>query len=85
MFGHACRIEVVSWQPRAFIYHNFLTDQEAEHIKRLAAATVGLLILYGCRVIVKFQCFSGAGLQSEVPAAFATTGEWQLMADVHVW
>jgi hypothetical protein len=36
----AHRIEVVSWKPRAFIYHNFLSDEEAEHMKRLAAPTV---------------------------------------------
>lgn len=35
-----CRIQLVSWKPRAFIYHNFLSDAEAEHMKRLAAATV---------------------------------------------
>lgn len=33
-------IEVVSWKPRAFIYHNFLSDEEAEHMKRLAAPTM---------------------------------------------
>eukprot|EP00882_Tetradesmus_deserticola_P023404 GHRQ01025467.1.p1 GENE.GHRQ01025467.1~~GHRQ01025467.1.p1 ORF type:complete len:288 (+),score=44.69 GHRQ01025467.1:151-1014(+) len=33
-------VEVVSWKPRAFIYHNFLTDAEAEHIKKLAAPTL---------------------------------------------
>lgn len=36
----SCRIEVVSWKPRAFIYHNFLSEAEAEHIKQLAAPTV---------------------------------------------
>jgi hypothetical protein len=36
----ACRVEVVSWKPRAFIYHNFLSEEEAEHVKRLAAPTV---------------------------------------------
>ncbi len=35
-----CRIEVVSWKPRTFIYHNFMTDEEAEHIKKLAAPMV---------------------------------------------
>eukprot|EP00878_Enallax_costatus_P043371 GHUV01051329.1.p2 GENE.GHUV01051329.1~~GHUV01051329.1.p2 ORF type:complete len:112 (+),score=21.74 GHUV01051329.1:603-938(+) len=33
-------IEVISWKPRAFIYHNFLTDEEAEHIKKMAAPMV---------------------------------------------
>jgi hypothetical protein len=35
-----CRVEVVSWKPRAFLYHNFLSDEEAEHMKQLAAPTV---------------------------------------------
>eukprot|EP00879_Flechtneria_rotunda_P021291 GHRR01022434.1.p1 GENE.GHRR01022434.1~~GHRR01022434.1.p1 ORF type:complete len:174 (+),score=18.81 GHRR01022434.1:304-825(+) len=30
-------IQLISWKPRAFIYHNLLTDEEADHIKRLAA------------------------------------------------
>lgn len=30
-------IELVSWQPRAFVYHNFLTHEECDHIIRLAA------------------------------------------------
>lgn len=30
-------IEHVSWKPRVFIYHNFLSDEECNHIRRLAA------------------------------------------------
>lgn len=30
-------IETVSWKPRAFVFHAFLSDAEAEHIKLLAA------------------------------------------------
>jgi prolyl 4-hydroxylase len=30
------RVEQVSWSPRAFVYHNFLTDEECEHLKNLA-------------------------------------------------
>ncbi|KAG2487326.1 hypothetical protein HYH03_014043 [Edaphochlamys debaryana] len=30
-------VETVSWSPRVFIYHGFLTDAEARHIKRTAA------------------------------------------------
>ncbi|PNW83828.1 hypothetical protein CHLRE_04g217931v5 [Chlamydomonas reinhardtii] len=30
-------IETVSWNPRVFIYHNFLSDAECRHIKRTAA------------------------------------------------
>eukprot|EP00271_Cylindrocystis_brebissonii_P020405 TRINITY_DN6737_c0_g3_i1.p1 TRINITY_DN6737_c0_g3~~TRINITY_DN6737_c0_g3_i1.p1 ORF type:complete len:351 (+),score=43.01 TRINITY_DN6737_c0_g3_i1:841-1893(+) len=29
-------IEVISWHPRAFLYHNFLTPSECEHLIRLA-------------------------------------------------
>ena len=31
-----CRIEPVSWKPRAFVYHNFMTEEEADHIVSLA-------------------------------------------------
>lgn len=30
------KVEQVSWKPRAFLYHNFLTDEECEHLKNLA-------------------------------------------------
>lgn len=30
-------VQVLSWRPRAFIYHNFLSDSEAAHIIKLAA------------------------------------------------
>lgn len=33
-------VQIVSWKPRAFVFHNFMTDDEAEHIKRLAAPTM---------------------------------------------
>ncbi|VVB10115.1 unnamed protein product [Arabis nemorensis] len=29
-------LEVISWEPRAFIYHNFLTNEECEHLISLA-------------------------------------------------
>lgn len=29
-------IEVLSWEPRAFVYHNFLSDEECEHLINLA-------------------------------------------------
>jgi prolyl 4-hydroxylase len=31
-FSGARRIETLSWSPRAFLYHNFLSDEEADHI-----------------------------------------------------
>lgn len=33
-------IEQISWQPRAYVYHNFLTDREAEHIIEMARPTM---------------------------------------------
>ncbi|KAL6752666.1 hypothetical protein V8C86DRAFT_2749136 [Haematococcus lacustris] len=29
-------VETISWQPRAFVHHSFLTHQECDHLKRLA-------------------------------------------------
>ncbi|XP_009149614.1 probable prolyl 4-hydroxylase 8 isoform X2 [Brassica rapa] len=29
-------LEVISWEPRAFLYHNFLTNEECEHLISLA-------------------------------------------------
>ena len=33
-------IEAVSWRPRAFVYHNFLTDEECEHIIKMAEPSI---------------------------------------------
>ncbi|GFH26356.1 uncharacterized protein HaLaN_24493 [Haematococcus lacustris] len=30
-------VQVLSWKPRAFVYHHFLSDAEAAHIIKLAA------------------------------------------------
>jgi hypothetical protein len=30
-----CRIETVSWRPRAYVYHNFLTQEEANHVVKM--------------------------------------------------
>lgn len=32
----SCREEVISWSPRAFVMHNFLSDEECDYIKTLA-------------------------------------------------
>lgn len=32
----ACRLEHLSWKPRSWLYHNFLTAEEADHIVQLA-------------------------------------------------
>ncbi|CAH8344858.1 unnamed protein product [Eruca vesicaria subsp. sativa] len=35
-FPHERWPEVISWKPRAFLYHNFLTNEECEHLISLA-------------------------------------------------
>eukprot|EP01026_Neomeris_dumetosa_P020946 TRINITY_DN1848_c1_g1_i2.p1 TRINITY_DN1848_c1_g1~~TRINITY_DN1848_c1_g1_i2.p1 ORF type:complete len:115 (-),score=5.46 TRINITY_DN1848_c1_g1_i2:55-399(-) len=30
-------IETMSWSPRAFVYHNFLSEEECNHVIKLAA------------------------------------------------
>ena len=37
---HCDRIETVAWEPRAFVYHNFLTDAEADHLMKLGSQRV---------------------------------------------
>lgn len=32
MHSKFCRIEVVTWKPRALVLHGFLTDEECDHI-----------------------------------------------------
>ena len=34
------RVELVSWKPRAFVYHNFLSPEECEHIMQEASPMV---------------------------------------------
>ncbi len=38
----ACRVEPVSWHPRAFVYHHFLSDEEADHIIKLSRPFVSV-------------------------------------------
>ena len=35
-----CRIEHLSWRPRAWLYHNFMTEEECDHIMQLAAPSM---------------------------------------------
>ncbi len=30
----------MSWKPRAFLFHNLLTDEECEHLKKLSSSTL---------------------------------------------
>ena len=46
-FSFVCRIQTISWTPRAQIYHNFISDSEARHIIELARFQVrGWLCAY---------------------------------------
>ena len=45
----ACRAEQISTRPRAYVYHNFLTTQECDHIVALAKPQVVLAFLGCCR------------------------------------
>ena len=33
-------MEQLSWKPRAYLYHNFMTAEEADHLVELARPTV---------------------------------------------
>ncbi len=35
-----CRIETISWSPRAFVYHNFLTQEECDHLVKIGQQRV---------------------------------------------
>lgn len=37
----ACRIEALSWRPRASVYHNFMSEEECDHILNMTRAHVG--------------------------------------------
>lgn len=55
------RREVLSLRPYVVLYHNFVTDSEAEDIKRVAQPTVSatmhiFLIICGWKLKMHFQC-----------------------------
>lgn len=45
---YARRIEQVSWKPRAYIYHNFLTEEECDAIVDIARPLVSSLPSLSC-------------------------------------
>lgn len=45
---HKQRIETISWSPRAFIYHNFLSPEEVEHMLSLVEKQVRLRFVCWC-------------------------------------
>jgi len=36
----SARIETISWRPRAYIFHNFLSQEEANHVVKLVESKV---------------------------------------------
>lgn len=40
------RIQTISWHPRLAVYHNFLSEEECDHIKKQAAPFVSLNVAY---------------------------------------
>ena len=35
------RIETISWSPRAFVFHNFLSEEEVQHMLGIVEKQVG--------------------------------------------
>ena len=36
----ACRVAPLAWRPRAFLFHNFLSEEECQHIISMAKSMV---------------------------------------------
>ncbi len=53
------RVELLSWKPRAFVYHNFITEDEAVQLKRLAAPTVSAWVWVFCARVRGGPCGGG--------------------------
>ncbi len=39
-----CRIETISWSPRAFVYHHFLSDAECDHLIDIGSRRVSVAV-----------------------------------------
>lgn len=83
-------IEVVSWKPRAFIYHNFLTDQEAEHMKRLAGPTMKrstVVAANGSSVLDDYRTSYGTFIKRKADPIITNIekriAEWARIPEVH--
>lgn len=56
---YCCRIETISWSPRAYIYHNFLSDEEIRHMLDLVETTVRVCRHTRCQACVRvYMCCS---------------------------
>ena len=54
------RIEQVSWEPRAYIYHNFMSAEDCDHLVSLAKPFVSSRMLFVMRcVYFLYDCVEG--------------------------
>ena len=58
------RVELVSWKPRAFLYHNFLSLQECQHIMQEAKPVVMIPFVNGEGFLTLSHCFSSRRLRA---------------------
>jgi hypothetical protein len=79
-FACVCaRIETISWSPRAFVYHNFLSKEEVDHIvgivEKLVRATAATNTIRSCKQQQPMQQQSML-LNGYSPEAGATNCSW---------
>lgn len=68
-------IQTISWQPRAFVYHNFLSDEECAHIIKLAAPQMKRSTVVGSHnqgVVDDIRTSAGTFLQRNQDPVVAT-------------
>ena len=57
-----CRVEQISYSPRAYIYHNFLSAMECEHIVKISRPLVSALSLRLPCLLHRQRCLSPTSL-----------------------
>ncbi|KAL5063629.1 hypothetical protein RYX36_025366 [Vicia faba] len=61
------RVETISWEPRAFLYHHFLTNEECEHLINIAKPSMHKSVVVdaktGKSVVSSIRTSSGTFLQ----------------------
>ncbi|KAL9327173.1 hypothetical protein ACSQ67_007818 [Phaseolus vulgaris] len=70
-------VEIISWEPRAFIYHNFLTKEECEHLINIAKPNM--------RKSAVVDSETGKSMDSRVrtsSGAFLARGRDQVVRDI---
>eukprot|EP00877_Chromochloris_zofingiensis_P008230 jgi/Chrzof1/3660/Cz13g04040.t1 len=84
-------IELISWKPRAFIYHNLLTNEEANHLKSLASISMKRSTVVstadGSSVVDDYRTSYGTFLKRQqdvtVSAIEAKVARWVNIPAVH--